>query len=361
MKNLSIFLCSALLLISCSGVTGQETGKGSDRYPLEAFAVRIGDSYYHARIDQESHVATIGHITDTRFITGVEYTLGDPEGTISPNPELLIGCWEQEQTFTVTCFGETSQYVLEFPKFDESGKHYIFRDEFNVDGRPDETKWTLCRKGGSDWNDEMSESYDQVYVKDGVLVLNAEIVDGEYKASGIKTEGLFGFTFGRVECRARLPKTPNGAFPAIWMMPQKYEYKGWPNCGEIDIMEHIRQENAIHQTIHTHYPYDLGHKSGTTKQTVCDYKDWNIYAVEWTPEDLTFYVNDQMTFRYSNMHLSDEAEMKQWPFTSKSEFYLILNMGLGDPGTWAGAVDDANMPAVMEVDWIRVSTIESGE
>ncbi|MDY5262038.1 MAG: beta-glucanase, partial [Candidatus Cryptobacteroides sp.] len=53
--------------------------------------------------------------------------------------------------------------------------------------------------------------------------------------------------------------------------------------------------------------------------------------------------------------------MKQWPFTSKSEFYLILNMGLGDPGTWAGAVDDANMPAVMEVDWIRVSTIESGE
>ena len=118
MKNLSIFLCSALLLISCSGVTGQETGKGSDRYPLEAFAVRIGDSYYHARIDQESHVATIGHITDTRFITGVEYTLGDPEGTISPNPELLIGCWKQEQTFTVTCFGETSQYVLEFPKFD---------------------------------------------------------------------------------------------------------------------------------------------------------------------------------------------------------------------------------------------------
>ena len=61
------------------------------------------------------------------------------------------------------------------------------------------------------------------------------------------------------------------------------------------------------------------------------------------------------------MHLSDEAEMKQWPFTSKSEFYLILNMGLGDPGTWAGAVDDANMPAVMEVDWIRVSTIESGD
>ena len=84
MKRIAIFLFSALLsLASCSGETGQE----AQRHPLVAFAVRIGDSYYHARIDQESHVATIGHITDTRFITGVEYTLGDPEGTISPNPE----------------------------------------------------------------------------------------------------------------------------------------------------------------------------------------------------------------------------------------------------------------------------------
>ena len=60
MKRIAIFLFSALLsLASCSGETGQE----AQRHPLEAFAVRIGDSYYHARIDQESHVATIGHIT----------------------------------------------------------------------------------------------------------------------------------------------------------------------------------------------------------------------------------------------------------------------------------------------------------
>lgn len=360
MKKMTILLFSALLtLVSCSGLTGQETDRKAGQYPLTAFSVRIGDSYYHASIDQDQHIATIGYITDTRSITGVEYTLSDPVGTITPNPEFLIGCWEKEQVLTVTCFGEKTDYLLVFPKMDESGRHYLFRDEFNVDGKPDQTKWTLCRKGGADWNDEMSESYDQVYVKDGKLVLVAEIVDGQYKASGIKSEGLFGFTFGRVECRARLTKTPNGAFPAIWMMPQKYIYNGWPNCGEIDIMEHIRQENVIHQTIHTHYTYDLGYKTGTTKQTVCDYQDWNVYAVEWTAEDLTFFVNDQQTFKYSNLHLADEEVKMQWPFTKDSEFYLILNMGLGDPGTWAGAVDDANMPAIMEIDWIRVSSIET--
>lgn len=47
-------------------------------------------------------------------------------------------------------------------------------DEFDVDGNPDPTKWVLCQKAGSDWNDEMSESYDQAYVKDGRLILKAE-------------------------------------------------------------------------------------------------------------------------------------------------------------------------------------------
>lgn len=238
---------------------------------------------------------------------------------------------------------------------DDPDLNIIFMDDFNVNGTPDQTKWVLCPKAGSDWNNQMSESYDQAYVMDGKLILVAEKVDGVYKAGGIKTDGKFAFTFGKVECKARITRHPNGAFPAIWMMPKKFIYSGWPNCGEIDIMEHIRQESSIHQTIHTHYRNKLGHSSGTTKQTVCNYEDWNVYGVEWTSESLTFYVNGTKTFTYNNMHLADEATKMQWPFTSESQFYLILNMGLGDEGTWAGSIDDANLPAVMEVDWIRVS------
>ena len=48
-------------------------------------------------------------------------------------------------------------------------------------------------------------------------------------------------------------------------------------------------------------------------------------------------------------------KVMQWPFSEKSAFYLILNMSLGDTGSWAGAVDDANLPAIMEVDYVKVS------
>ena len=138
------------------------------------------------------------------------------------------------------------------------------------------------------------------------------------------------------------------------MMPQKSLYQDWPACGEIDIMEHIRQEPHIHQTIHTHYRNTLGYETNTTAQTTCDYTDYVVYGLEWTSEYLSFLVDGVETFRYENMHLPDEAEMKQWPYGEDSAFYLILNMGLGDSDTWAGPVDDSRLPAVMEVDWIRV-------
>ena len=145
------------------------------------------------------------------------------------------------------------------------------------------------------------------------------------------------------------------------MMPKKYIYDGWPNCGEIDIMEHVKQESVIHHTIHTHYTYDLNTKDpSNTAQVTCNYQDWNIYALEWSEDKLTFFVNGQETFSYSNLKLENEAEMKQWPFTKDSSFYLILNMGLGGDreGSWAGPIDDANLPAIMEIDWVKITKLD---
>lgn len=350
---ITFILCVASAL-SCSDMSGKENIQ--EQYPLTAFAVKVGNSWYHASIDQTAMQVSVGALENGNSITDVKYTLAEG-ATISPDPKSFIGEWGQIQTVEVDKNGQKSVYTVVFPDWNEEEADLIFKDDFDVDGNPDPSRWVLCEKGSSDWNDEMSESYDQAYVEDGKLILVGEKVGDVYKAGGIKTQGKFSFTFGKVECRARIASCPNGAFPAIWMMPQKSVYQGWPACGEIDIMEHIKQEPNVHQTLHTHYTYTLGNKSGTTAQTVCNYWDWNVYAVEWTSESLSFYVNDVLAFTYSNMHLPDEADKKQWPFREGAEFYLILNMGLGDSGTWAGPVDDANLPAVMEVDWIRVSRL----
>ena len=333
----------------------------TETFPLNSFAVRVGDSYYHGKIDQSSHRVEIGAIENPSSISSLDYSLQNDSATISPDPATFIGNWKKEQSITVTTEDKKqTTYTIVFTKFDDSDKDILFLDNFDTDGIPDPDKWVLSKKAGSDWNDEMSESYDQAYVQDGKLILIAEKIDGEYKAGGIETNGKFDFTFGKVEVRARIKSHPDGAFPAIWMMPKKFIYNNWPNCGEIDIMEHIKQDPFIYQTLHTHYTYTLGIKNPPTSTTVTiDYADWNTYGIEWTEDKITFFVNDVATFSYPNLYLENEAEMQQWPFTKDSSFYIILNMGLGGDrsDSWAGKIDDENLPAVMEVDWVKVTDL----
>ena len=369
-RKILLILNMVIIGFSTATCSDDETNyiTSDKKHPLTAFAVAVNNvsanttSYYHGKIDQTTRRVEIGAIEDANAITGVTYTLMTEGATISPDPAEFIGNWKQEQTVTVTTEdNQTTTYTIVLTKFEDPMKDVLFMDDFDVDGHPDPTKWVLCRKAGSDWNDEMSESYDQAYVEDGKLILKAEKVGNEYKAGGIETQGKFDFTFGRVEERAKISSSPNGAFPAIWMMPKKYIYDGWPNCGEIDIMEHVKQESVIHHTIHTHYTYDLNIKNpSNTAQITCNYQDWNVYAVEWSEDKLTFFVNGQETFSYSNLKLENEAEMKQWPFTKDSSFYLILNMGLGGdrPGSWAGPIDDANLPAIMEIDWVKITRLD---
>ena len=82
--------------------------------------------------------------------------------------------------------------------------------------------------------------------------------------------------------------------------------------------------------------------------------------MEWTKDAITFYVNGQQTFSYPNLRLADEAEKMQWPFNKESAFYLILNMGLGGnkADSWAGPIDDANLPAIMEIDWVKITKLD---
>ena len=358
-KKLILLMSMALMSsfnIACSDSDDSSTTiTAKEKYPLTTFALKMADgSYYHAKIDQTAHTVTIGSIDNINSIIGVDYTLMSDETTITPKPESFMGKWEQEQTVAVTTEDNTTTtYTIILPKYNEELTDLIFMEDFDTDGNPDADKWVLCPKGTSNWNNEMSGSYDQAYVENGNLVLKAEKIDGVYKAGGIKTEGKFDFTFGRVEVRARLTKTPNGAFPAIWLMPKKYAYMGWPAGGEIDIMEHVNQESVIYHTIHTHYTYDLGN-GGNSRTVTCNYKDYNVYGLEWTPEELRFSVNGKRTFTYKNLHLDDEVTFKQWPFNERSSFYIILNMGLGGEGGWVGNVDDKNLPAIMEVDWVKV-------
>lgn len=237
----------------------------------------------------------------------------------------------------------------------EANAQVIFEDNFDqTDGIPDTTKWVLCPQQSPAWARYLSESYDQAYVQDGKLVLVGEIVNGQYKTGGVQTLGKAEFTYGKVEVCARFTKSAQGGWPAIWMMPSAPIYPGWPDCGEIDIMEQLNHDNIVYQTIHNYYKNTLGHYDPNPSITApYNQNEFNVYAVDWTEDALIFSINGVTKLTYPNLRLADENVKRQWPFAAP--FYIILNQALGGPGTWPGAITDAELPAKMEVDWVKVT------
>lgn len=234
------------------------------------------------------------------------------------------------------------------------GMKVVFEDDFEgASETPDESKWVLCKKSTSNWARHLSESYDQAYQKDGYLYLIGEMSDGEYLTGGIETRGKFEFQFGKVECRAKFLTRPKGNHTGIWMMPAP-PAEQWPKSGEIDIMEHLNDESVIYETAHSWYADDMGHKEDPVSQKTAEVnnEEWNIYGLEWDEDYLVYTVNGEEHLRYPNLRLAGEDGTYQWPFNHP--FYIILSQSLGGEDTWAGPIDDAELPAIFQIDWIRV-------
>lgn len=230
----------------------------------------------------------------------------------------------------------------------------VFEDNFEqFNSIPDTSKWVLCPKDTPAWARYLSESYNQAYVENGNLVLVGEKIDGQYRTGGVQTQGKFEFQYGKVEVRARFTKSAKGGWPAIWMMPSVPKYQSWPACGEIDIMEQLNHDAIVHQTIHSHYKNTLNlYLPVPSMISFYSKGQYNTYAVEWTPDYLLFSVNGRSRLKYPNWRLSDEQTKKQWPFDAP--FYIILNYALGGEGTWPGVINDSELPAKMEIDWVKV-------
>jgi len=155
--------------------------------------------------------------------------------------------------------------------------------------------------------------------------------------------------YGRIEARIRLPQT-DGLVPAFWMLPEDTLYGWWPKSGEIDIMEHpTNQVDRIYGTVHTGAYNSFtgsGPRGGSIRIPDAE-TAFHVYAVEWTPDTIEFYVDDQPYFTFANNHTGFDA----WPFGQP--FYVIVSMGVG--GGWVGHPDATSVfPAVMEVDYVRV-------
>ena len=152
----------------------------------------------------------------------------------------------------------------------------------------------------------------------------------------------------------RLPKG-KGTWPAFWMMPDDFS-KGWPACGEIDIMEEVGV-NPDHTSSSIHC-FSYNHVKGTQKTaerlTPGAESEYHVYALEWTEDYIKTYVDGEKLLEFKNDKSGND---NTWPFNKK--FYIILNLAWG--GDWGGydGVNESALPCTMQVDYVRLSSWSS--
>ena len=168
-----------------------------------------------------------------------------------------------------------------------------------------------------------------------------------YTSGRIKTQGLFEQTYGRFEARIQLP-TGQGIWPAFWMLGNDIDAVGWPECGEIDIMEYRGQEPSIVLgTIHgPGYSASAGVSGRYALQGGRFDTDFHVFAIEWTEGGIAWFVDDN---RYHTVDRNDPGG--RWVFDHP--FFILLNVAVG--GGFVGPPNESTtFPQTMLVDWVRV-------
>ncbi|NLH16456.1 MAG: DUF3472 domain-containing protein [Phycisphaerae bacterium] len=235
---------------------------------------------------------------------------------------------------------------------DETWK-LVWNDEFDRNGRPDPAKWGY-EKGFVRNNEKQYYTQDRpenARVENGNLVIESrkeQFDKGEYTSASLITRGKAEWVYGRIEVRAKLP-TGRGTWPAIWMLGVNRSI-GWPACGEIDIMENVGFDpDVIHANIHTKaYNHVKKTNKGNRITAKAPYNDFHIYAIDWYPDHMDFFYDDQKYFSFANEGTGNDV----WPYDKPH--YLILNTAIG--GSWGGqkGIDDAIFPQKFLIDYVRV-------
>lgn len=236
----------------------------------------------------------------------------------------------------------------------------VWSDEFNgaAGVSPDAAKWEFDIGVGPNndgWGNAELEYYTNRPVNasldgNGNLAITArrELYSGSaFTSARIKTMGLFQQTYGRFEARIKTPWGP-GIWPAFWLLGSELETVGWPQCGEIDIME-VRGQKPDIMNGTLHGPgYSGGasiSKSFALENDRFDV-DFHLFAVEWGSDYIDFFVDNTLYQR-----LTPDNVKGEWVFDKP--FFLILNVAVG--GNYLGfPTNQTPFPQTMFVDYVKV-------
>lgn len=240
----------------------------------------------------------------------------------------------------------------------------VWHDEFDYDGKLDQDKWhhqIIPPNNGSWWNNEVQHYTNNIknsFVSDGTMKIvaikeNYTVDNSTKNYTSARLNSKFGFKYGRVDVRAKLPFT-RGTWPAIWTLGTNINEVGnyfgdsegsigWPKCGEIDIMEQ-NGWNKNELIGHFHYANPQGQYTnyGNVTSISNTSGQYHIYSLEWTDKIIRILVDNK-----EFVSLNNDGNV---PYDNRH--YLLLNIAIG--GNLGGDIDPSFSQDRMEVDYVRV-------
>ena len=246
----------------------------------------------------------------------------------------------------------------------------VWADEFDgpAGSTIDGTKWRYdlgdgCQSGNCGWGNNEKESYTsasenvslngqgqlQIVARPATTSLTCYYGPCRYTSAKITTRGTLDVAPGRVEARIKLP-AGQGLWPAFWLLGSNVGAVGWPQCGELDIMENHGSDltstsSAMHGPGYSgNTPFVHSYQLAAASFA----EDFHTFAVEWDSSRVTFFVDGTRHYVIQR----DEVERRgKWVFGGP--FFVILNLAVG--GNFDGdPTSDAILPATMLVDYVRV-------
>jgi len=248
-----------------------------------------------------------------------------------------------------------------------SAQNLVWSDEFNgpAGQAPDGSKWGRDIGGGGFGNNEHQYYTDSTSNAaldgNGNLVITARRENPNnyqcwygyctYTSARLLTYGKFTQLYGTLEARMRLP-IGQGFWPAFWMLGDNFASVGWPQCGEIDIMENV-DPYYVHGSLHgPGYSGGSGLSSSFRTPNGQPFaNDFHIYRIVWTPTSITWSVDG---VNYATKTPADATG--QWVFNHP--FFFILNLAVG--GDWPGYPDASSVfPQTMVIDYVRAYSLDN--
>ncbi|MGC9942560.1 MAG: glycoside hydrolase family 16 protein [Verrucomicrobiota bacterium] len=230
----------------------------------------------------------------------------------------------------------------------------VWSDEFNGSSINPKT-WTYDTGAGG-WGNNELEYYTSdaanSYVSGGylhIVALKQSEGGQNYTSARMKSEGLFSFQYGRIEWRAQLP---NGAgfWPALWMLGTNITTIGWPDCGEIDVMENAGNNlGSVQGSLHSGSDETAGYNFLNGDSVT----NFHTYALDWATNAILFYVDGHLYESQTNW----SSSVGSYPTPFNRPFFIIMNIAvggnyLGNPGT--NTINTGSFPGEMLVDYVRI-------